>query len=116
MPSLGEANRKEGKRLMVKALVFAAGAALAASTLTAQAMPMGPTDLGQDSLVTTIAQGCGPGYFRNEWGHCRPMRRERGYGGPAMVVRPPVVVAPRVVAPRRCVTRMTPYGVREVCR
>jgi hypothetical protein len=42
--------------------------------------------------------------------------RGGGYGGPAIVVRPPVVVAPRRVVPRRCVTRVTPYGVREVCR
>ena len=99
---------------MVKALVFTAGLALAASTLTAQAMPVGPADLGQDSLVTNVAEGCGRGFERNRFGECRPMRGRRGgYGGPAIVVRPPVVVAPRA---RRCVTRVTPYGVREVCR
>ena len=101
----------------MKALVFTAGLALAASTLTAQAMPIGPADLGRDSLVTTVAEGCGRGWERNRFGECRPMRGRRGYDrGPAIVVRPPVVVAPRVVAPRRCVTRVTPYGVREVCR
>lgn len=100
---------------MVKGLVFAAGVALVASTFPAQAMPLGPAGLGEHSLVTTVAEGCGRGWERNRFGECRPFRG-RGYGGPAVVVRPPVVVAPRVVAPRRCVTRVTPYGVREVCR
>ncbi|HEX8663883.1 MAG TPA: hypothetical protein VF744_07630 [Beijerinckiaceae bacterium] len=99
---------------MVKGIVFAAaaGLTLAASALTAQAMPV-PADLGQDSLVTNVAEGCGRGWERNRFGECRPMRGPRVYGGPAVVVRPPVVVAPRV---RRCVTRVTPHGVREVCR
>ncbi|MFL5197550.1 MAG: GCG_CRPN prefix-to-repeats domain-containing protein [Microvirga sp.] len=100
---------------MVKGLVFAAGVALVASTFQAQAMPAGPIGFGEDSLVTTVAEGCGRGWERNRFGECRPFRG-RGYGGPAVVVRPPVVVAPRGVAPRRCVTRVTPYGVREVCR
>jgi hypothetical protein len=100
---------------MVKGLVFAAGVALVASTFQAQAMPAGPIGFREDSLVTTVAEGCGRGWERNRFGECRPFRG-RGYGGPAVVVRPPVVVAPRVVAPRRCVTRVTPYGVREVCR
>ncbi|MFL5141181.1 MAG: GCG_CRPN prefix-to-repeats domain-containing protein [Microvirga sp.] len=100
---------------MVKGLVFAAGVALVASTFQAQAMPAGTIGFGEDSLVTTVAEGCGRGWERNRFGECRPFRG-RGYGGPAVVVRPPVVVAPRVVAPRRCVTRVTPYGVREVCR
>ena len=102
---------------MVKGLMFAAGVALVASTFQAQAMPVGPIGLGEDSLVTTVAEGCGRGWERNRFGECRPMRG-RGYGGPAVIVRPPVGVAPRarVVAPRRCVTRDTPHGVREVCR
>ena len=105
---------------MVKGLVFAAGVALVASTFQAQAMPAGPAGFGEDSLVTTVAEGCGRGWERNRFGECRPFRG-RGYGGPAVVVRPPVVVAPRVVGPRvvasrRCVTRVTPHGVREVCR
>ena len=105
---------------MVKGLVFAAGVALVASTFQAQAMPLGPAGLGEDSLVTTVAEGCGRGWERNRFGECRPFRG-RGSGGSAVIVRPPVVVAPRVVgprvvAPRRCVTRVTPHGVREVCR
>ena len=67
---------------MVKGLVFAAGGALVASTFQAQAMPVGPIGLGEDSLVTTVAEGCGRGWERNRFGECRPMRG-RGYGGPA---------------------------------
>jgi hypothetical protein len=39
--------------------------------------------------------GCGPGWHRNPWGHCRPN------GGPVVVAPGPVVVAPApvVVAP-----------------
>src|SRR4051794_39937285 len=113
MPPLGEANRKTmRKSSMVKGLIFTAGVALAASTFSAQAMPVGPVGLGEDGLVTTVAEGCGRGFERNRFGECRPFRG-RGYGGPAVIVRPPVVVAPRA---RRCVTRMTPHGMREVCR
>jgi hypothetical protein len=98
---------------MVKGLIFASGLALAASTLSAQAMPVGPADLGQDSLVTNIAQGCGPGWARNRWGECRPMRRgPRAYGGPAVVVPGVGMIAPRV-APRRC--WIDRFG-RRVCR
>ena len=56
----------------------------------------------------------------------QPVRRVPSVPRPRLrrtrrLVRPPVVVAPRVVgprvvAPRRCVTRVTPHGVREVCR
>jgi hypothetical protein len=59
---------------MVKGLVFAAGVALVASTFPAQAMPVGPVGLGENSLVTTIAEGCGRGWERNRFGECRPMR------------------------------------------
>ena len=41
------------------------------------------------SLSSASAEGgCGPGFHRNAWGHCRP-------NGP-VVVAPPVVVVPAV--------------------
>jgi hypothetical protein len=105
---------------MAKGMIFAAGLALAASTLSAQALPVGPADLGRDSLVTNVAQGCGPGGFRDRFGRCRyggPRYGGPRYVAPRAMVAPGIVVAPRVrVAPRRCVTRMTPRGLREVCR
>lgn len=117
---------------MAKGFIFAAaaGLTLALSSLSAEAMPMGLADLGGDSLVTKAAGGCGPGWAPNRWGECRPMRRGY-YGGPRYVdprpryvdprprvVVPGVMVAPRVVAPRRarCWVERTPYGPRKVCR
>lgn len=42
------------------------------------------------SLTSASAEGgCGPGFHRNPWGHCRP-------NGP-VVVAPPVVVVPAPV-------------------
>jgi hypothetical protein len=73
---------------MAKGLIFAAGLALAASTLSAQALPVGRADLGQGSLVTNVAQGCGPGGFRDWRGFCR-------YDGPRYG-RPRVYGPPRV--------------------
>jgi hypothetical protein len=101
---------------MAKGLIFAAvaGLGLTASTLAAQALPAGPADLGLAPLVEHVAQGCGPGWERNRFGECRPMRRgPRGYGGPAVVVPGVGVVAPRVMAPRRC--WIDRFG-RRVCR
>jgi hypothetical protein len=42
---------------------------------TVQAMPVAPLDQvqGQDSLITTVAQGCGAGSHRGPAGHCRPL-------------------------------------------
>ncbi len=86
---------------MAKGPIFAAGLALAASTHCAQAVPAGPADLGQDSLVTTVAQGCGRGWERNRWGECRPMRRGPPvYGGPAVVMPGVGVVAPGMMRAR----------------
>jgi len=62
---------------MKSKLLFVAAAATAVSLM---------------SLSGASAEGgCGPGWHRNPWGHCRP-------NGPVEVV-PPVVVAPPVVVP-----------------
>lgn len=57
------------------------------------------------SEVASAAEGCGPGFYRGRYGHCRPM------GGAVYVAPRRVVVAPApvVVVPR---ARVCPYGFR----
>ena len=52
-------------------LAFAAGLGLVSSM--AQAMPALPGDMSGDAAIIKVAQGCGPGYHRGPYGHCRPM-------------------------------------------
>ncbi len=56
-------------------VVSVVGAALAAALFTpVEAMPIQP-DFSvlspTSSFVTPVAQGCGPGWWRGPWGHCR---------------------------------------------
>ena len=97
---------------MTSHLKIAAAAAFLAGGLglasAANAAPAGPvaSGLSADSLITHVAEGCGPGYFRGRRGFCRPMRGygPRGFYGP-----------PRYYG-RRCWVRPTPFGPRRVCR
>ena len=51
---------------------------LSLGAVSAQAMPAAPVQTGYEAPdVTLVADGCGPGYYRNELGRCRPMRRAR---------------------------------------
>ena len=85
-------------------LAFAA-VLLSLGAVSAQALPAAPVQPEISGDVTLVAGGCGPGYYRNDFGHCRPMRR----GGGAVVVAPGVaVVPPVVVAP---VVRGCPPGM-----
>ena len=61
-------------------------------SLTAQAFPASPYQLGSGERVGTllIAQGCGPGMHRGPLGGCR-----RNAGVVVVAPRAPVVVAPR---------------------
>jgi hypothetical protein len=52
------------------AIVLAAALGLAS---TAQAMPLPTNPVGGDSSIAKIAYGCGPGFTRGPYGHCRPM-------------------------------------------
>jgi len=64
------------RTLVVMAAAVVGGLAAA----PVQAMPLGA--LADDGPgVTLVAQGCGPGWFRNPWGRCVPM-------GGAPVYRP----------------------------
>ncbi len=66
--------------------LFFAAALMSLGAVTAQALPAAPVQQAIEvSDVIKVAQGCGPGWARNAYGVCRPMRRG------------PVVVAPVVV-------------------
>ncbi|RBP11150.1 hypothetical protein DFR50_11735 [Roseiarcus fermentans] len=71
-----------------------------AAAVPAQAMPFSALSDAQPG-VTLIAQGCGPGWFRNPWGRCVPM------GAPAPYYRPyPYAYGPRPYP----YARPYPYG------
>ena len=82
----------------MKTSLAVAAVLLSLGVLSAQALPAAPVQTGlvASGDVTLVADGCGRGYFRNQYGHCRPM----GGGGvvvaPGVAVVPPVVVAPVV--------------------
>lgn len=64
------------KSLSLAGALVAGGLAFAAP---ASATPAGFGLAGAaDALVTQVADGCGPGWHRNRWGHCRP--HGGGYG------------------------------------
>ena len=92
-------------------LIFAA-ALMSLGAVSAQAMPVAAVKQAVEaSDVIPVAGGCGPGWFRDAYGVCRPMRR-----GPVVVapvpyaVAPAVVVAPRVYSGCPRGARMTRYG------
>lgn len=77
-----------------KFFALAAGAALALSSLAAEAMPLSaPVGASTAPEITQVAEGCGPGFARGPAGGCRRIVVRR-----AVVVRRPVVVRP--VRPR----------------
>ena len=67
--------------MMLRTIFFGAAAALAIATAVSAAVipsPVGKTD----SLVTRVADGCGPGNWRDQSGHCNfpgPPRAVRGH-------------------------------------
>lgn len=60
---------------------------------------------GIDARVILVRQGCGYGFHRDARGRCRP-----NYAPP-----PPPRRYYRHYHGRRCVTRLTPYGMRRYC-
>jgi hypothetical protein len=74
--------RRQMNKLFCSVLL---GAAVAFSAVAAQAMPLIP-DQAPSGMITKVEGGCGVGWHRGPYGHCR---RDGYYGGP-------VVVAPRV--------------------
>ena len=90
----------------IRTFLFA-GLLSAAGVLSAQALPLSagaPSVPGIDNGVTAVAEGCGPGGFRNARGICRPMARR----APPMMRRAPMRACPRGYALNRrgvCVAR-----------
>jgi len=89
---------------LLTATVMLGGSAAQAFTLPAQ-----PS--AQDVNVERVAGGCGPGWFRDGYGRCRPAPRAYapayGYGyGPGVGYG----------YARTCFVRPTPWGPRRVCR
>lgn len=67
-----------------KFFALAAGAALALSSLAAEAMPLSaPVGASTAPEITQVAEGCGPGFARGPAGGCRRIVVRR-----AVVVRP----------------------------
>jgi hypothetical protein len=74
---------------MRKVFVASAIALMSVAAVPAKAMPLAP--LGHaNSGVTHVAFGCGPGWTRGPYGHCRPM----GYYAAPVAPVLPVVGAP----------------------
>jgi hypothetical protein len=51
------------------------------------------------SEAASAAEGCGRGFYRGAYGHCRPMRGAVVVRPAPVVVAPPVVVVPRARMP-----------------
>lgn len=76
------------------ATMAAAGFMIAGMAIGAEAMPAAPMPASQAPAITLTAGGCGVGWHRGRFGHCRRNFR-------------PV---------RHCFWRHTPWGPRRVCR
>jgi hypothetical protein len=64
-----------GMRHLVLAIVMAAGVSMVGS-VAASAAPANGQAISQavekTNQITPVMQGCGRGWHRNRWGHCRP--------------------------------------------
>lgn len=57
---------------MIKTFGLLSGLWLGAlAALPASAMPLAQSPVSQAAILTPVAQGCGPGWWRGPWGHCR---------------------------------------------
>jgi hypothetical protein len=67
---------------MPKRFVLAVTGAVLGSFLSASAFafPAAPRDSKAPSEVILVADGCGPGFHRGPYGHCRPNERVCPYG------------------------------------
>jgi hypothetical protein len=61
---------------VIRAIIISASLAFAFATAADAAMIPAPVGLA-GSAVIKVAEGCGPGFWRGEHGHCHPMARNR---------------------------------------
>jgi hypothetical protein len=74
-----------------------------------QAMPIAPLGAPQDAGIERVAQGCGPGGFRDHRGYCRYAPRRPMMAPPVHRPPPPMVVRPGRACPPGYF--LTPRGV-----
>ena len=70
-------------RTMILASTMAAGLLFAAMPAQASGVELLPLAGGDAPAVTLVMDGCGPGFHRGPYGHCRPngyFRPAYGYG------------------------------------
>src|SRR5271163_547594 len=65
-----DTNRKENAMRKLAALAVATGLGL--SSVCAQAMPFWEPTSSGDPMISQVAYGCGAGWTRGPYGHCRP--------------------------------------------
>lgn len=92
-------------RHLLASAVLAATVMVAGSAAQAFTLPAPPAS--PDSNIERVAGGCGPGWFRDVYGNCRP-------GGPPRYYRPYGYGGGYGYGPR-CWVRPTPWGPRRVC-
>ena len=96
----------------------------AMAAFPASAAPMAAPVETRDSNIVLVAQGCGPGWWRGPWGHCRDTPftgRMPGAVGPTTIRRPTAIsamaalpaigAAPGVTAATRRITAVSPAAV-----
>jgi hypothetical protein len=66
--------------LKTSTLAFVGAAVGCFLSASAFALPAAPLDLKGGSDLVLVADGCGPGYHRNPWGHCKPNLYPTPYG------------------------------------
>lgn len=83
----------------IGAVFLVAGGLGLAGAAQAAPISLGAAPLLDETAVTRVAGGCGPGWAPNPWGRCRPIRY--GYGGPRPFYGPRPVYGPRFYGPPR---------------
>jgi hypothetical protein len=65
-----------GRNAMVRSLILTAVLTMGLSTIASAGVTPHPIG-NSDGLLTRVAEGCGPGWWRGPGGRCHPMARGR---------------------------------------